>query len=553
MNKFAKLLGILLLFAQLAVAQDKEKMPKNWHLLDPATSGYNGISLDKAYELLKTKKLKSNRVVVAVIDSGIDTLHEDLKPVLWVNKGEIPHNGIDDDKNGYVDDVHGWNFLGGKDGRNVKVDSYEGARVYHKLKPKWEGKEIDPSSLSGEEKKEYETYVRAKNKIVGELDMQEINMVKTLLPKLEIGDSVIRKELGKEEYNGNDLSNFETENQDAKMSKAFIMSISKANNSNDITNSDILGEFKSILRKAETATTAPPEYRKDIVGDDETDINDRSYGNNDLMASTPFHGTHCAGIIGAARNNGLGMDGVADNVSIMMLRAVPDGDEHDKDIALAIRYAVDNGAKVISMSFGKDFSPEKHWVDDAFRYAEKHNVLLVHAAGNDRKNIDTAHNYPNPNFVAGGRASNVITVGASGDKKNGGLTAAFSNYGKNEVDVFAPGVGIYSTIPGTTTYGNASGTSMACPVVAGIASLIWQYYPKLTAQQVKHVIEKSAVVSKEPVNKPGTDEKVQLSELSRTGGFVNAYEAIKLADQISNSATPKKTLPKSTIKKGKMG
>lgn len=553
MNRFVKLLGVILLFAQVSLAQEKEKIPKNWHLLDPATSGYNGISLDKAYNLLKTKSLKSNRVVVAVIDSGIDTLHEDLKPVLWVNKGEIPHNGIDDDKNGYIDDVHGWNFIGGKDGRNVKVDSYEGARVYHALKPKWEKADVNVESLSDADRKEYETYLRAKNKIVGELDLHEVSMVKTLLPKLEVGDSVIRKELGKDEYDGNDLSAYNSENPDAKMSKAFIMSISKANNSNDITNNDILNEFKSILRKAESATTAPKEYRKEIVGDDETDINDRFYGNNDLMASTPFHGTHCAGIIGAARNNGLGMDGVADNVSIMMLRAVPDGDEHDKDIALAIRYAVDNGAKVISMSFGKDFSPEKHWVDDAFRYAESKNVLLVHAAGNDRKNIDTAHNYPNPNYVAGGKASNVITVGASGDMKNGGLTAAFSNYGKNEVDVFAPGVGIYSTIPGGTTYGNASGTSMACPVVAGVASLIFQYYPKFTAQQVKQIIEKSAVVSKELVNKPGSEDKVLLSELSRTGGFVNAYEAIKLADQMSQKEAPKKALPKSTIKKGKMG
>src|SRR5690606_10663431 len=188
MNKFAKLLGVLLLFAQLAVAQDKEKMPKNWHLLDPATSGYNGISLDKAYNLLKTKKLKSNRVIVAVIDSGVDTLHEDLKPVLWVNKGEIPHNGIDDDKNGYIDDIHGWNFLGGKDGRNVKEDSYEGARVYHALKPKWENKEVNPDELNAAEKEEYETYLRAKRKIVGELDLEELNMVQTLLPKIAAGD-----------------------------------------------------------------------------------------------------------------------------------------------------------------------------------------------------------------------------------------------------------------------------------------------------------------------------------------------------------------------------
>jgi subtilisin family serine protease len=265
------------------------------------------------------------------------------------------------------------------------------------------------------------------------------------------------------------------------------------------------------------------------------------------MASTPMHGTHCAGIIGAARNNNKGMDGVADNVSIMMLRAVPDGDEHDKDIALAIRYAVDNGAKIISMSFGKDFSPEKHWVDDAFKYAEKKGVLLVHAAGNDAKNIDTAYNFPNPVFENGsGRANNVITVGASGDVKTGGLTASFSNFGKNEVDVFAPGVNIYSTIPGGNTYGNLSGTSMACPVVAGIAALLLEYYPTLTSTDLKMIIEKSAVVCTEEVNKPGTDEKVKLSELSRTGAFVNAFEAVKMADVTTNSnVKTKKTLKKS--------
>jgi len=237
----------------------------------------------------------------------------------------------------------------------------------------------------------------------------------------------------------------------------------------------------------------------------------------------------------------------------MALRAVPDGDEHDKDIAYAIRYAVDNGAKIISMSFGKDFSPEKHWVDDAFRYAESKGVLLVHAAGNDAKNVDTADNYPNPIYRDGkGRANNVITVGASGNMNNGGLTASFSNYGKAEVDVFAPGVGIYSTIPGGNTYGNASGTSMACPVVAGVAALILQHYPNLTPQQLKFVIEKSAVAPTEKVNLPGTDEKVSLSDISKTGGLLNAYEAVKLAGTIKTEK-PKSTLPKSKVKKTKMG
>ena len=530
-------------FAQTSEKSEK-KAPNSWHQMDKTESGFNGISLNKAYDFIKTKNLKSKRITVAVIDSGIDTLHEDLKPVLWVNSKEIPGNGKDDDKNGYIDDVHGWNFIGGKDGRNVKEDSYEGARVYHKLKLVWEGKEVNADSLKPADKKSYSTYEKAKEKVVGEVNEAEIGFLKNMMPGLKKGDSVLVKELGKEEYNGNDLKDFVTTDPNAKKTKGFILSISKANNSYEISNKQLLDEMEGQLRKGESATTPPTEYRKDIVKDDESNINDRFYGNNDIMASTPFHGTHCSGIIGAARNNEKGIDGIADNVRIIMVRAVPDGDEHDKDIANAIRYAVDNGARVISMSFGKDFSPEKRWVDDAFRYAEKKGVLLVHAAGNDAKNIDSADNFPNPVFEDGkGRAGNVITVGASGDETNGGLTAAFSNYGKKEVDVFAPGVSIYSTIPGGTTYGNASGTSMACPVVAGIAALVLEYYPTLTAQQLKSIIEKSAVVAKTDVNIPGTSDKISLAELSRTGAVANAYEAIKMAASMTVTA-PKVTLQK---------
>ncbi|MBC7536237.1 MAG: S8 family serine peptidase [Ferruginibacter sp.] len=558
MNKISKILLAALLTGSSALAQDGDSVksisaPKNWHQLDLATSGFNGISLDKAYSLIKSKKLRSNRILVAVIDSGIDTLHEDLKPILWTNPKEIPGNGIDDDKNGYVDDVHGWNFIGGKDGRNVKEDSDEGARVYNKLRTKWDGKEVVSENLSPADKVEYNTYVRARDKVVGSVNKEEVAYLRQLFPSFLKGDSIIRKELGKDEYNGNDLKNFNPVNFDAIKIKSLVLGISKANNSYDITNSQLIDDIKGQLRKADAAGNAPKEYRKDIVGDDETNINDRFYGNNDIMASTPFHGTHCSGIIAAARNNGKGVDGIADNVRIMMLRAVPDGDEHDKDIAIAIRYAVDNGARIISMSFGKDFSPEKKWVDDAFKYAEIKGVLLVHAAGNDSKNIDSTDNFPNPVYINGkGRASNVITVGASGDIKNGGLTASFSNFGKNEVDVFAPGVSIYSTIPGDTTYGNASGTSMACPVVAGIAALILEHYPKLTPQQLKYAIEKSAGLPKEKVTKPGTDEKVELSDLSKTGGIVNAYEAVKLAGTLKTTKQ-KEVFPKMTIKKNKLG
>ena len=551
MKYLLSLLIVLLVGVSSFSQNSKIEIPKNWHTQNQDSTGIYGISLDKAYSFINSKKIKSKQVVVAVIDSGIDTLHEDLKSVLWTNPKEIPYNGIDDDKNGYVDDVHGWNFLGGKDGRNVKKDSYEAARVYNKLKLKFDKLTVDESKLSETEKIEWANFNKTKQRLVGDINREEITFIKKLLPVFLKGDSVITKDLGKKEYNCTDLDKYVTTNADAKKTKMFLLQLCKGNGTDDITNNQIIDEFDGQIRKSEAADHAPEEYRKLIVQDDESNINDRNYGNNDLMASNPFHGTHCAGIIAAVRNNKIGMDGIADNVKIMMVRAVPDGDEHDKDIALAIRYAVDNGAQVISMSFGKEFSPEKHWVDEAVQYAEKMGVLLVHAAGNDGKNVDTTDNFPSPIYKATNqKATNWITVGASGDPSNGGIAANFSNYGKKEVDIFAPGVQIYSTMPGGDKYGEASGTSMACPVVAGTAALIMSYYPALSAQQVKYVIEKSANQINEAVKQPGSDLTVPFNELSKSGGLLNAYSAIQLASTLKGERKiVKEKLPKPTIKK----
>ena len=561
MNKFLKIIMAFLAISTGAFAQ-KEDVPKGWHLMDQKSSGFYGVSADKAYSFLKSKNLKSKTVIVAIIDSGIDTLQEDLKDILWTNPKEIPGNGIDDDHNGYVDDVHGWNFIGGKDGQNVKEDSYEGSRVYHSLKDRWGDKEVDVTKLSPADKTEYLMYKKAEEKVIGEgggSSAFDMIMLKGLRTSLQRSDSILKGGIGKEIYTGKELEAYTTKSLQEKKAKETLLDLMKKNDSMDQTNKDFLDGLTEYIsgeeRKEESRNNPPKTYRKDIVKDDETNLNDRNYGNNDIMASTPMHGTHCAGIIGAIRNNGKGMDGIADNVRIMMIRAVPDGDEHDKDIANAIRYAVDNGAQIISMSFGKDFSPQKQWVDDAIRYAESKNVLLVHAAGNDAKNVDTADNFPNPVYIDGkGRAGNVITVGASGDPKAGGLTASFSNYGKKEVDVFSPGVKIYSTLPGGNVYGNLQGTSMACPLVAGIAALTLEYFPKLTAKDLKYIIEKSAQLPDFKVKKPGTDDKVNLIEISKTGGIVNAYEAVKLASTYKGHDKPvKEVLPKSKLVKKKKG
>lgn len=547
-------------FAQKLEAPVEVKVaPNNWYQLDRATTGYYGISLDKAYDFLKGKKSKT--VVVAVIDSGIDTLQEDLKPILWVNKGEIPNNGIDDDNNGYVDDVHGWNFLGNKDGTNVKEDSDEGARVYWKLKEKYGNNLPDTNKLTGKDRIEAVTFYKAKNHVFDQGDPAELLMIRRMLPDLEIGDSIIGKDLGKTEFTGNDLKSYTTNNMLARRAAGMYLGMAEANNNNyDISNKDILEFFKGKVKKADNALAAPPDYRGMIIKDNYNDINDRFYGNTDLMTGSPMHGTHCSGIIGAVRNNGIGINGIADNVRIMMVRAVPGGDEHDKDIALAIRYAVDNGAQVISMSFGKGFSPQKEWVDDAVKYAESKGVLMVHAAGNDAENVDTTDNFPSPIFNNGEKATNYITVGASGDATNGGFTASFSNYGKHTVDVFAPGVNIYSTLPGGDKYGNASGTSMAGPVVAGVSALILEYFPTLTAEQIKYVIMKSAVPVKEKVILPGTQKPgpgeesvmVNLSDISVSGGELNAYEAVKLASTLKGDRKDL-SLPKDKLMEKKRG
>lgn len=551
-------------FGQGGATSARKELPKGWHLTDKSKDGFYGISLAQAYDFVKGRNAQT--VIVAVIDSGIDTLHEDLKQVLWKNPGEIPGNGIDDDKNGYVDDIHGWNFLGGKDGRNVKQDSYEAARVYHKWKSRFSAAELDTATLSEADRANYQMWLKAKMKVEGDAGGGGADLVfmKRALESSIKNDSLVRQAMGKETYTGLDLEKFAPSTTEGQKAKAGMMYILKAFNMMETPNTEFIEGFSDYVsgeeRKKEALDNAPQDFRGEIVKDNYEDFNDRFYGNSDVMANTPYHGTHVAGIIGASRNNGVGVDGIADNVRIMAIRAVPDGDEHDKDVALAIRYAVDNGAKVVNMSFGKSFSPEKKWVDEAVKYAASKNVLLVHAAGNDASNVDSVDNFPNARLEhLGERASNWITVGASSDPlaepQFKSITASFSNYGKTEVDVFAPGTKIYSTIPGGNTYGNAQGTSMASPVVAGVAAFLLSYYPHLTAEQVKMVIEKSATAPGIKAKIPGTEEEADLTEISKTGGLLNAYEAAKLAASLSGNKAPapKKALPKSKLKKDNKG
>ncbi len=540
------LLFIFLFVSTFMIAQDN--VPKDWFHLDPATDNVPGTKSKMTYEKLLQGK-ESKTVIVAVIDSGVDYEHEDLKDIMWVNEGEIPGNGIDDDNNGYIDDIHGWNFIGGKDGKNIHHESLELSRLVAKYNKKYEN--VDESKLSKKEKKEYEKYQKMKEEISEERNKvhQQSMGVMMYAETLE----TLKKLTGKDNFTLEDLEKIESDDDMVKQSIEMVSATLSKGYSIEELESE-LGGAKEYFETRLNYYYNPEYDPRHIVGDDYSNPDQRNYGNNDVKGPDANHGTHVAGIIGAQRNNGVGMDGIADNVRIMSVRCVPDGDERDKDVANAIRYAVDNGAQIINMSFGKSYSWDKDVVDRAVKYAEKHDVLLVHAAGNDGSNNDTGNNFPNDNFAKKGlfkpKKSKVwLEVGALNWKGGENSAASFSNYGKENVDVFAPGVQIYSTTVGSE-YASYQGTSMASPVVAGIAALLRSYFPELTAKQVKAVIMESATPQNNMVIKPGTkDEKVKFSELSVSGGIINAYKAVETANETKGKKKIKKGASNSTGKK----
>ena len=514
-----------------------QKAPENWFNKDASSDNVNGVSTEKTYgELLKSRK--SQTVIVAVIDSGVDGEHEDLKDVMWTNPGEIAGNGIDDDQNGYIDDIHGWNFLGGKGGKNIAHEALELTRLYAKLDKVY--KNQDPNNVSN--KKEYEQYktykklVEDKRTEASENLAQMDNTEKTVLGALD----VVAKALdGKAVTTGN-VKAIEA-GSDELLTRGKRITLRMLEQGEIKSIDDVKKEIQEQLKEGREYYEGQVNYsynpnfndRETIVGDDPNNSYESNYGNNDIKGPDASHGTHVAGIIAASRGNKIGIDGVADNVRIMSVRCVPDGDERDKDVANAIIYAVDNGAQVINMSFGKGYSWDKTAVDKAVKYAAKHDVLLVHAAGNDSEDNDSSPNFPTAKFDKAGlfkpkKAKNWMEIGALSWKPGEDLPARFSNYGKKNVDVFSPGVDIYSTTP-DGKYASFSGTSMASPVTAGVAAMIRSYYPELTAVQVKEAIEGSAVINETMVKKPGSDDKIKFSELSKTGGMVSAYNAVKKA------------------------
>jgi subtilisin family serine protease len=501
-----------------SVMLGQKTAPTNWMLLDPKADHIYGTGIEEAYKTLKDKKAKT--VIVAVIDGGTDIAHEDLKDVLWVNEKEIPGNNIDDDKNGYTDDINGWSFLGGKNG-DINYEATELARMYHRMNKKF--RNADESTFSPADAKEYEEFKKIRTTFLSELKNQE-----NQLASIEFVEKFLKKV--KDKNNGkldkDALKNYVAENEtEEKLKKGLKTAITFGIKIEELEGQLVQGkeQFSNLVKYNKMNTDSIRQY---IVGDNIDDPNERYYGNNNVKGPDALHGSHVAGIIAAARNNSKGIDGIASNVKIMVLRAVPNGDERDKDIANAIRYAVDNGATVINMSFGKYYSPDKQVVDDAVRYAMSKDVLLIHAAGNESKNNDVELSFPSRELANGEIAPNWIQVGASAHKKGKKLIGGFSNYGQKKVDLFAPGVEIYSTAP-ENLYINESGTSMASPATAGVAAVIRGYFPELKANEVRDVLMRNVVTYRRKVKVPGGKEKKRVKELCISGGFVNANNAVK--------------------------
>jgi len=498
-----------------------ERPPANWQLLDASTDRYRGISLERTYRELLAGKQPKREVVVAVIDGGVDTAHADLRPNLWHNPKETPGNGRDDDGNGLIDDVYGWNYIGGADGRNVHHDTFEVTRLFAQCQKGGQAAAALPcDSIQAE-------YQQRKSQ--AEATLGQIRMIE---PALNRAVTVLRTALNGDSVTPERVRALRPANADVQQAKSIYEQLAE----NGIT-PDVLKEAKEAYEN-QIEYNFDPEYDpRGIVGDNYRDTSERHYGNRDVTGPDASHGTHVAGIIGAVRGNNSGVEGIASSVKLMALRAVPDGDERDKDIANAIRYAADNGANIINMSFGKSWSPQKPAVDEAVKYAASRGVLMIHAAGNDAEDLDTSNNYPTPVLMDRSRVEPWIQVGASSWKGGDTIAASFSNYGKEEVDVFAPGEDILSTWPGGGVR-RSSGTSMAAPVVSGLAALIMSYYPDLSAVEVKRIILETATkLGDQTTLLPGGErsDKVEFGDLSATGGIVNAYEAMKRAEQVAAS------------------
>ena len=495
-----------------------------------------GVSADKAFKYLEGSD--SDTVIVAILDNGAELTHDDLQGTFWINIDEIPDNGIDDDNNGYIDDINGWNFLGNAQNENLKRDTKALTRIYGELNKQFKGKEqpelLEKDSVAYQNFLEIEKAYKSSVKETTD----KIKYFETLLKDFEISDEIIKKKLKKEEYTFEELQKIKR----PKGNVAIAVDFMKQLKNNNLSKASLVKRIGDYQKDLETRLNPDFKNRENIVGDDPNDLTDTDYGNNQLNVKGPYHGTSMAGVIGAVRND-FGVNGIAKKVKLMILRIVPNGDERDKDIALAIRYAIENGAQIINCSFAKAYSMHHDWIQELIPEIEKAGVLVVQGAGNSGTNNDEKPYFPTGRDLQGEKSTNWIIAGASLPDDNENWVAYFSNYGKTSVDVFAPGYKVGSCKTGNK-YDQGSGTSIAAPVICGTAAVLKSYYPFLTGQQIKEILLESAHVPKtEKVNRPGPGpkEKVKVKDIAVKGGVVNLYRAVLLVEEKFTRSIGEKT------------
>lgn len=536
-----KRLGLLFVLLYVCVLCVSAQTPLDWHLRSLGPDSIWGAGIEKAYQMLDGKKAKK-KVRVAVISRGFDMEHEDLVDVLWTNKKEKPGNGSDDDKNGYIDDVHGWNFLGTKDGRDVIYTSEAISREFDKIRARFEELDAKGRSRTLAEKDEYMQYLN----LARESKIEGMYMSTILAKNIAKGMEEINQKLHEAYPNDSDF----TYEQFLKI----VPAPETLDSLNDIAynvNMLIWGFSQKQMwsdrykTRYDNAQSYEKQYQdlkarqkdeRGMIGDNMNDINDAQYGNANLLTGNPSVGTGLAGVIAAKRGNDIGIDGIADNAELMLIRAVPEGDGYDKDIAVAIRYAIKNGADIILIATHKKVAEDKDIVRLALEEAEQEDILIVHAVGESPRDIDNNPTYPSGLKEDGSYYNNFINVAASNVN---GLPLSLSNYGKKNVDLFAPGVDVYSCDAGDN-YFKLTGTNASAAVVTGVAALIKSRFPKLTASQIKEIIVSTATnAPTEGVFYPfvseasnETPKTAQYSDLCRSGGIIDAAAAVQKAMNI---------------------
>mgnify|MGYP000162688740 FL=1 len=565
MKKYVLLLfacmGINISYAQLigtGGSTQKKQSDLDWYNCSFDKDGVYGCEVNKAYDFLKDRKIKK-RPIVALIGTGIDVEHEDIKQAIWVNPKEKA-DGKDNDKNGLVDDINGWNFLGGKDGQVMEATMREGDREFLRLKDKYadyifDGKNynkvIDGKLTKVADPENIEEYNYYRNQVLPESPMagtysgwQLTDVLKAYADKFD--------QMMKERFPGKELTEADFSicydpkaPRDSLSEVSFMMCAMGFG----VYKTDKWETVYSGIKSGAQIEQAKAEYerkvgqfgadgRKDIIGDNYLDINDNKYGNNVLLTADAAIGTMEAGIIVAKRENGLGGNGIMDQAEIMTLRVAANGEPYLKDIALAIRYAVDHQADIIMLPVQNTLYPEdqKKWISEALEYAESKGVFCVTPAWEGAQDLAVETYYPN-RWMTGKKELTNLMVVCSSDKN--GNPSMNSNYGAKEVDLYAPGMEIYSTYTGDT-YQSGTGLGLAAATTVGVAALIKAYYPHLTGTQIRNIlletvtsrkdaeVEKGIVVDGKP-----TQDLFLFGDLCLSGGIINAYQAVVAADKLA--------------------